>query len=73
MQRGWAERLPDARVEMTAEGREVHQRLHTTVAAHRRHIAEGVTEPEYRTTVTVLERMAGNLEAFLRAGRRPGS
>lgn len=69
--RGWAQRLADVRIALTAKGRGVHERLHTTVAAHRRHIAEGVTEPEYRTTVTVLERMAGNLEAFLRAGRRP--
>jgi hypothetical protein len=49
----------------------VHARLHSTVAAHRRHIAEGVTEAEYRTTVAVLERMAANLEAFLRVDRRP--
>ena len=73
LERGWAERLTDGRVALTPSGRELHQRLHATVAAHRRHIAEGVTEPEYRTTVTVLERMAGNLEAFLRAGRRPAS
>ena len=71
LQRGWAEPLPGARVQLTPAGREVHARLHSTVAAHRRHIAEGVTEPEYRTTVAVLERMAGNLEAFLRVGRRP--
>jgi hypothetical protein len=70
--RGWAQRLPEVGITLTPKGRGVHQRLHTTVAAHRRHIAEGVTEPEYRTTVTVLERMAGNLETFLRAGRSPG-
>lgn len=69
LQRGWAESLPGALVRLTAVGREVHQRLHATVADHRRHIAEGVTEAEYRTTVAVLERMAGNLGAFLQAGR----
>lgn len=71
VQRGWAEPLPGAQVQLTPAGRVIHERLHVTVAAHRRHIAAGVTEPEYRTTVTVLERMAGNLEAFLKTGRRP--
>jgi DNA-binding MarR family transcriptional regulator len=71
LQRGWTEPLPGSRVQLTPAGRGVHARLHSTVAAHRRHIAEGVTEAEYRTTVAVLERMAANLEAFLRVDRRP--
>ncbi|HUM11322.1 MAG TPA: hypothetical protein VLT82_10275 [Myxococcaceae bacterium] len=72
VQRGWAEPLPGARVQLTSVGREAHRRLQATVAEQRRHIAEGVSEADYRTTVSVLERMAGNLEAFLRAPRRRG-
>ncbi len=71
LQRGWTEPFPGAQVQLTPAGRGVHARLHSTVAAHRRHIAEGVTEAEYRTTAAVLERMAANLEAFLRLDRRP--
>jgi len=71
MQRGWAKPLPGAKVQLTPAGRTVHERLHVTVAAHRRHIAEGVSDAEYRTTVAVLERMAGNLEAFLGSRRHP--
>jgi DNA-binding MarR family transcriptional regulator len=70
VQRGWAESLAGARVQLTAAGREAHRRLQATVAEQRRRIAEGVSEGDYRTTVSVLERMAGNLEAFLRGQRR---
>ena len=69
VQRGWAEWLAGSQVELTAAGREGHRRLETTVAEQRRHIARGVSEADYRTTVAVLERMAGNLQAFL--GRAP--
>ena len=69
VQRGWAEWLTGARVQLTSPGREAHRRLQATVAEQRRQIAEGVSEGDYRTTVSVLERMAGNLEAFL--GRSP--
>ncbi len=70
VQRGWAERLAGARVQLTSSGREAHRRLEATVAEQRRHIAEGVSEGDYRTTMSVLERMAGNLEAFLGRTRR---
>ena len=66
VQRGWAEWLTGSRVQLTPAGREAHQRLQATVAEQRRHIAQGVSEADYRTTVAVLERMAGNLQAFLR-------
>ena len=66
VQRGWAEWLPGASVHLTSTGREAHRRLQATVAEQRRRIAQGVSETDYRTTVAVLERMAGNLEAFLR-------
>ncbi|HZJ53714.1 MAG TPA: hypothetical protein VFD38_06205 [Myxococcaceae bacterium] len=69
VQRGWAEWLSGARVQITPEGRQAHRRLEATVAEQRRRIAEGVSEGDYRTTVSVLERMAGNLQAFL--GRTP--
>jgi len=70
--RGWAESLPGVGVQLTSTGREAHRRLQATVAAQRRHIAEGVGEADYRTTVSVLERMAGNLGAFLRGPGRRG-
>lgn len=66
VQRGWAEWLPGSSVQLTSTGREAHRRLQATVAEQRRRIAQGVSETDYRTTVAVLERMAGNLEAFLR-------
>jgi hypothetical protein len=69
VQRGWAEPLAGATVQLTSEGLQTHRRLQATVAEQRRHIAEGVSEADYRTTVSVLERMAGNLETFLRAPR----
>ena len=70
-QRGWAEPLDASRVQLTAAGRSTHRRLQAEVAAHRQRISEGVTEQDYRTTVEVLERMAGNLEGYLRSAR-PG-
>ncbi len=72
VERGWVESLSGARVQRTAAGREAHRRLETTVAEQRRHIAQGVSEEDYRTTVSVLERMASNLDSFLRGPRRPG-
>ena len=72
IQRGWVELRPDGRVQLTAAGREARRRLEKTVSEQRRYIAEGVSEADYRTTVSVLERMAGNLEAFLRRGSGPG-
>jgi hypothetical protein len=67
--RGWAEPLDGSRFRLTAAGRSAHQRLRTAVAAHRGRVSEGVSEQDYRTTLEVLERMAGNLERYLRSAR----
>jgi DNA-binding PadR family transcriptional regulator len=64
--RGWVEAERDAWFQLTPSGRQAHARLQRTVAEHRRRTSEGVGEAEYRTTVAVLERMAGNLEELLR-------
>jgi DNA-binding MarR family transcriptional regulator len=66
VQRGWVEAEREAWFQLTTSGRKVHGRLQRTVSEHRRRTSEGIGEAEYRTTVAVLERMAGNLEAFLR-------
>jgi DNA-binding MarR family transcriptional regulator len=72
VERGWAESLAGARVQLTAAGREAHRKLEATVAEQRRHIAQGVSEEDYRTAVSVLERMASNLQTFLGAPPRRG-
>ncbi|HZX41062.1 MAG TPA: hypothetical protein VFE93_04430 [Myxococcaceae bacterium] len=72
VERGWAESLAGARVQLTAAGREAHRKLEATVAEQRRHIAQGVSEEDYRTAVSVLEQMASNLQTFLRAPPRRG-
>jgi len=67
--RGWVEPLDGSRFRLTAAGRSAHQRLQAAVATHRQRISEGVREQDYRTAVEVLERMAGNLEAYLRSAQ----
>jgi hypothetical protein len=39
--------------------------MSSRLIGQRRHVAEGVSEGDDRTTVSVLERMVGNLQAFL--------
>lgn len=65
--RGWVTRGPDGRHALTPEGEAAHAALATRVGGIRELVGRGVTEQEYRTTMDVLRRMTGNLEAA-----RPG-
>ncbi|MFE6610095.1 MarR family transcriptional regulator [Amycolatopsis sp. NPDC057786] len=46
---------------LTEAGRAAQLRLKATVDAFRSRVTEGISDDDYRTTVTVLERMAANL------------
>jgi len=68
-ERGWAEPVNGTRLRLTAAGRSVHRKLQSSVEEHRRRVSEGISPDDYSTTVEVLERMARNLEAYLRAAQ----
>ena len=72
--RGWASPLTAEPVELvesvesvaeavrlTAAGRVVHDRVAGRVRAFRAHVTDGLSEQDYVTLVTLLERVAGNL------------
>ena len=65
IRRGWAAALtaePDVEaVRLTAAGRVVHDRVAGRVRAFRAHVTDGLSEQDYVTLVTLLERVAGNL------------
>jgi hypothetical protein len=60
--RGWLARNGDGRWVLTDTGLAAHAGLAEKVGLTRRRMAEGVSGPEYETTVAVLRRMAANLE-----------
>lgn len=57
--RGWVTTEPHT---LTPSGTQAHARVRTIVGKFRARAAEGISEDEYRTAVTVLQRMVGNLE-----------
>jgi DNA-binding MarR family transcriptional regulator len=59
-ERGWLEQAEPAIV-LTDNGVRQHEQVSARVAANRRRLTEGISAEEYRSTVGVLERMAGNL------------
>ena len=65
IRRGWAAELPAGPaaevVQLTAAGRVAHDRIAGRVRAFRAHVTDGLTEQDYVTLVTLLERVAGNL------------
>jgi DNA-binding MarR family transcriptional regulator len=61
MARGWVtEPEPDS-VALTVAGQAAHDRVAEQVRMFRAQVTEGLTEQEYATLVTLLERIAGNL------------
>ncbi|MFE6859240.1 MarR family winged helix-turn-helix transcriptional regulator [Nocardia sp. NPDC057668] len=61
---GWAERT-GAGLSLTAFGRDRHDEVTAAVAGFRADSMTGITPDEYRTAVTVLERMTLNLEPLV--------
>ncbi len=62
MRRGWIARGSDGRYTLTPHGMVAHAAVAERTRAIRRLALDGLTEPEYRTTVRVLRRMAENLD-----------
>jgi hypothetical protein len=60
--RGWLATDGDGRWVLMDAGLAAHAALAEKVGLTRRRMAEGVSGPEYETTVAVLRRMAANLE-----------
>ncbi|RSM59450.1 hypothetical protein DMB66_28045 [Actinoplanes sp. ATCC 53533] len=65
IRRGWAAELPDepavVAVRLTADGRVAHDRVAGRVRAFRARVTDGLSEQDYVTLVTLLQRVAGNL------------
>jgi DNA-binding MarR family transcriptional regulator len=61
-ERGWLEQA-ETTIALTENGATQHEHVSARVAANRRRLTEGISAEEYRSTVDVLERMAGNLTA----------
>ncbi|MDR3082807.1 MAG: MarR family transcriptional regulator [Streptomyces sp.] len=59
---GWLTRPAPGRLALTDTGRARHARAAERVDAFRELSLTGITHEEYRTAVTVLERMTGNVE-----------
>ena len=59
-ERGWAS-LDGERYHLTSQGVAGFDRLRDKVSANRRTVTDGIDADEYRTTLTVLKRMARNL------------
>jgi DNA-binding MarR family transcriptional regulator len=59
--RGWVAERPAGTVGLTAAGRLAHDRVAERVRSLRAHVTEGLTEQDYLTLLTLLERVAGNL------------
>ncbi|MFI6845062.1 MarR family winged helix-turn-helix transcriptional regulator [Kitasatospora sp. NPDC050467] len=59
---GWAARPGPARIALTADGRARLTEVAARVDAFRTRSTAGISPEEYRTAVTVLERMTHNLE-----------
>lgn len=59
--RGWVAEPRAGVVAITAAGRAAHDRVAGRVRSLRARVAEGLSEQEYATLVTLLERVAGNL------------
>ncbi|MBN6051831.1 winged helix-turn-helix transcriptional regulator, partial [Nonomuraea sp. RK-328] len=59
---GWAARPAPGRLALTAEGAERLARVAERVGAFRELSTTGISPDEYRTAVSVLERMTANLE-----------
>ncbi|MGV9309098.1 MarR family winged helix-turn-helix transcriptional regulator [Nonomuraea sp. NPDC003727] len=60
--RGWLAQDDAGRYTLTAAGQAGHAAVHEKVNGIRSTFLTGLTEEEYRRTVDVLQRMAGNLE-----------
>ncbi len=52
---------PTGLISLTTAGRAAHDRAAERVRAFRTHVTDGLSEQDYRTLVTLLERVAGNL------------
>ncbi|MGW4948444.1 MarR family winged helix-turn-helix transcriptional regulator [Actinoplanes sp. NPDC004185] len=62
IRRGWATEAETGPVlRLTEAGRTAHDRVAGEVRMFRTRVTEGLTEQEYATLVTLLERVAGNL------------
>ncbi|WP_405358937.1 MarR family winged helix-turn-helix transcriptional regulator [Kitasatospora sp. NBC_00085] len=59
---GWAARPEPARIALTADGRARLTEVAARVDAFRTRSTAGISPEEYRTAVTVLERMTHNLD-----------
>lgn len=61
--RGWLRRFDNGDLELSAEGRSAHATVMTRVTATRQLLRRGITDDEFVGTVTILQRMASNLES----------
>jgi DNA-binding MarR family transcriptional regulator len=61
IRRGWVTEPRAGTVTLTAAGRAAHDRLNARVRSFRAQVTEGLSEQDYVTLVTLLERVAGNL------------
>ncbi|TFV64918.1 UNVERIFIED_ORG: MarR family transcriptional regulator [Bacillus sp. AZ43] len=66
--RGWVGRSPAGLVGLTKDGAAAHDRVSRAVGRVRRHVADGLSRQEYERTITVLARMAENMERALGHG-----
>ena len=57
--RGWV--TATGPVALTGAGRAAHNRVAAQVRDFRAHVTDGLSEQDYRTLITLLERIAGNL------------
>jgi len=61
--RGWVAGADAGRWALTPDGQAAHGELAGRIGGRRRRMMDGLTAEDYRATVAVLRRMAGNLEA----------
>jgi hypothetical protein len=62
--RNWLRRLDDGCLELSEDGRSAHAEAMKRVAATRQLLRRGISDDEYVTVVSVLQRMASNLESI---------
>ncbi|SFE31872.1 hypothetical protein [Blastococcus tunisiensis] len=63
--RGWVGRPVADRAGLTPDGAAAHDRVARAVDRVRRHVADGLSRPEYERTILVLRRMVSNVERAL--------
>jgi DNA-binding MarR family transcriptional regulator len=65
--RGWVTRTGDGDITLTDAGRDAHARTAERMLAARARVVEGLSNDDYDTLMSLLQRVAGNLDAEVAA------